>query len=53
MAEYAREANAVGMNIIGGCCGTLPYHIRAMAETLGKTVAFSDMDRDYGATAAR
>jgi len=48
MAEYASEAHAVGVNIIGGCCGTLPYHVRAMAETLGKTVALPDMDRGYG-----
>jgi betaine-homocysteine S-methyltransferase len=52
MAEYAREANAVGVNVVGGCCGTLPYHIRAMAETLGKTVALPDMDRGHGAPAA-
>ena len=49
MAEYASEAQAVGVNIIGGCCGTLPYHIRAIAETLGRTVAVPDLDRGYAA----
>ena len=52
MAEYAREAISVGVNIIGGCCGTLPYHIRAMAETLGKPVAMPDLDRGYRPAAA-
>ena len=33
MREYIREFAASGMvNIIGGCCGTSPDHIQAMAE---------------------
>jgi homocysteine S-methyltransferase len=33
-AEFAREAAAMGVRILGGCCGTTPAHIRAMAETV-------------------
>jgi methionine synthase / methylenetetrahydrofolate reductase(NADPH) len=33
-AEFAREAAAIGVRILGGCCGTTPEHIRAMAETV-------------------
>src|SRR4029077_10889846 len=28
---FAREAAAMGARIVGGCCGTTPEHIRAMA----------------------
>jgi len=31
-ALFAREAVALGVHILGGCCGTNPEHIRAMAE---------------------
>ncbi len=30
-ALFAREAAAVGARIVGGCCGTTPEHVRAMA----------------------
>src|SRR5579883_1323195 len=30
-ALFAREAAALGARVIGGCCGTTPEHIRAMA----------------------
>ena len=30
-ALFAREAAAMGARIVGGCCGTTPEHIRAMA----------------------
>jgi len=33
-AEFAREAAALGVRILGGCCGTTPAHIRAMADVL-------------------
>ena len=35
MAEFAMKAKAEGINYIGGCCGTGPAHIRAMAQALG------------------
>jgi homocysteine S-methyltransferase len=33
-ALFAREAAALGARIIGGCCGTSPDHIRAIAEAV-------------------
>jgi len=30
MAKYVKEIIAAGANIIGGCCGTSPAHIKAM-----------------------
>ncbi len=38
MAAYAVEAQELGINYIGACCGTGPHHIRAMAEALGRSV---------------
>jgi 5-methyltetrahydrofolate--homocysteine methyltransferase len=32
MATYAKELVDAGTNIIGGCCGTTPEHIRQIAE---------------------
>ena len=34
MAEYARLAVDAGAAIVGGCCGTTPDHIRAIAATV-------------------
>jgi betaine-homocysteine S-methyltransferase len=36
MADYAREAKALGANFIGACCGAVATHIREMARALGK-----------------
>lgn len=36
MAEYAVRLMEAGANIIGGCCGSTPEHIRAMAIALQK-----------------
>src|ERR1700729_474696 len=33
-ALFAREAAALGVRILGGCCGTTPAHIRAMADVV-------------------
>ena len=41
MAEYARQAKALGVNYIGICCGGSPHYIRAMAEAIGRTVPAS------------
>jgi betaine-homocysteine S-methyltransferase len=38
MANYALKAKEMGINYIGGCCGTAPHHLRAMAEALGRSV---------------
>ena len=34
MAEYAVLARDSGVRIIGGCCGTMPDHLRAMRQAL-------------------
>src|SRR5215471_1333647 len=34
MASYARKLVAAGAQIVGGCCGTTPEHIRAMKAAL-------------------
>jgi 5-methyltetrahydrofolate--homocysteine methyltransferase len=34
MAEYAVLARDAGVRIIGGCCGTMPEHLRAMRHAL-------------------
>jgi 5-methyltetrahydrofolate--homocysteine methyltransferase len=34
MASRVKELIAAGVNIIGGCCGTTPAHIAAMAEAV-------------------
>src|ERR1700687_4881047 len=33
-ALFAREATALGVRVLGGCCGTTPAHIRAMADAV-------------------
>jgi homocysteine S-methyltransferase len=33
-ADFAARAVALGVRLIGGCCGTTPAHIRAMRERL-------------------
>jgi betaine-homocysteine S-methyltransferase len=36
MGEFARRAREMGINYVGGCCGTVGSHIREMARALGK-----------------
>jgi methionine synthase I (cobalamin-dependent) len=33
-ASYALELKSAGANVIGGCCGTTPAHIRRVSEAL-------------------
>ena len=51
IAEFARQAYALGVNYQGVCCGAGPHHIRAMAEALGKNPPASryspDMSKHY------
>jgi methionine synthase I (cobalamin-dependent)/5,10-methylenetetrahydrofolate reductase len=37
--EYARHFVTAGVRLIGGCCGTTPRHIAAMAAALGSATA--------------
>ncbi len=41
MAAFARQAQAIGVNYIGICCGGAPHYVRAMAEALGRTAQAS------------
>lgn len=34
MADFAAKSARLGINIIGGCCGSTPQHIRAMAAAI-------------------
>ncbi|HET9838183.1 MAG TPA: bifunctional homocysteine S-methyltransferase/methylenetetrahydrofolate reductase [Candidatus Angelobacter sp.] len=49
MASYARKFVNAGVNLVGGCCGTTPDHIKAMksalrmADAKGKTTGFRVM----------
>jgi len=36
MAKHALRLRQMGVRLIGGCCGTTPAHIRAMAESLAE-----------------
>ena len=45
MAEYACLARDAGISIIGGCCGTTPDHVAAMAAALRATPK-RDFDSD-------
>ncbi len=33
-SQFAQEAASLGVRIVGGCCGTMPAHIRAMADAV-------------------
>ena len=37
MAEYARKFVALGARIVGGCCGSTPAHIQAIAQAMAAT----------------
>jgi Homocysteine S-methyltransferase len=36
MEAFARQAYEMGVRYLGGCCGSGPHHIRALAEALGR-----------------
>jgi betaine-homocysteine S-methyltransferase len=36
IAEFGREAFALGVRYLGVCCGAGPHHIRSLAEALGR-----------------
>ena len=46
MADFAREAHALGVNYFGVCCGAGPHHIRSVAEALGRTPPASRYSAD-------
>ncbi len=46
IADFARDAYAIGVHYLGVCCGAGPQHIRAMAEALGRTPPASRFSTD-------
>ena len=46
IAAFTRDAVALGVDYLGLCCGAAPHHIRAMAETLGRTPPSSRYSAD-------
>jgi betaine-homocysteine S-methyltransferase len=46
MAAFAGEASELGVAYLGGCCGTAPHHVRAMAEALGRKPEASRFSAD-------
>lgn len=39
MGEFAHSMAGLGAKVIGGCCGTTPAHVRAIAEAVGRSRA--------------
>lgn len=39
MAEKAKELIAIGVSVIGGCCGTTPAHIKALQSMVDSTAS--------------
>ncbi len=46
IAEFGRQAHALGVDYLGVCCGAGPHHIRALAEALGRTPPASRFTAD-------
>ena len=46
IAEFGREALALGIRYLGVCCGAGPHHIRALAEAVGKRPPASKYSAD-------
>jgi len=46
IAEFAREAHALGVSYLGVCCGNAPHLTRSMAEALGRTPPASRFSPD-------
>jgi 5-methyltetrahydrofolate--homocysteine methyltransferase len=38
MAEYARRMRELDVDVVGGCCGSTPAHVAAMADALAAAV---------------
>ena len=53
MAEYALRLKEAGANLIGGCCGTTPLHIQAIARALKGLAPAVKITKSYPALASR
>lgn len=52
MAEYSKKFLDLGVNLIGGCCGTTPEHIRAIAKEIKGEKPVKRKERRFYLTAA-
>jgi methionine synthase / methylenetetrahydrofolate reductase(NADPH) len=52
MASFARKAIAAGVQVVGGCCGTTPNHIRAMRSAIRAMDAQTHVEGTGAAPAA-
>jgi 5-methyltetrahydrofolate--homocysteine methyltransferase len=34
MAEWARDMRALGVDVVGACCGSTPAHVEAMRDVV-------------------
>jgi betaine-homocysteine S-methyltransferase len=46
LAEFGKEALALGVGYLGVCCGAGPHHIRSLAEAIGRTPPASRYSAD-------
>jgi betaine-homocysteine S-methyltransferase len=46
IADFTRAAVDAGVRYLGLCCGAAPHHVRAVAETLGRTPPASRYSED-------
>jgi betaine-homocysteine S-methyltransferase len=46
LARFASDAEEAGVRYIGGCCGVVAHHVRAMAEALGRRPPGSEKSPD-------
>jgi 5-methyltetrahydrofolate--homocysteine methyltransferase len=54
MADYAQRMRALGVQVIGACCGSTPEHLAAMRQTLdGPPLAHYEPDFDVSALQAK
>ncbi len=47
LGEFAKQAAALGVRILGGCSGTTPAHIRAMMAALRQAHAFREHEHHH------
>lgn len=53
MAKFAEEALDFGVNLVGGCCGTTPEHIRSMREVLDRKAGVERKPQEITISAPR
>jgi methionine synthase I (cobalamin-dependent)/5,10-methylenetetrahydrofolate reductase len=50
MANFARRMQEGGTKLLGGCCGTTPAHIKALADALRATTTTAEPETDSPTT---